>query len=63
MIITAAIIFIVIDCIFIKYTLPIFSKMIKEIQGTSLSPRMPWLLIIYFVVIFQLYYFILRKQE
>ena len=63
MIITAAIIFIVIDFIFIQYNLPRFSKMIKEIQGTPLSPRMPWLLVIYCVVIFQLYYFILRKKR
>ena len=50
------------DVIFLNFTMPIFNKMVKNIQGTAMEPNLLTLPLVYIIVILQVYYFIINKN-
>ena len=51
-----------IDVIFIYFSYPLFNQMIGNIQGNPIRAKKKSLVLVYLVVIFQLYYFIINKN-
>ena len=50
------------DVIFLNFTMPIFNKMVKNIQGTAMEPNLLTLPLVYIIAILQVYYFIINKN-